>query len=533
MISHNFLKFVIFIVILHRTHQFNIAESFFYHFKFLPISNETFLTDCQLYRDPMEAIDVDHLLFRCTWDTSKDITRGVRDNATTLHCINELMINVQDVNMVKFENCSFPSFPHQLLHNFKHISVLDMTGLSLEVLRNGDIPILASGELGMPSLDLSNNNITRINNGVFYDQENIEVLSFNKNRLRFLNGKMFTGLFGLNSLNFAENEIVEVSPRTFYEMPKLRRLNLNGNRIETIGDFWFNEINKLRKLDLSDNHINKFNRSSFARLHHLKELNLSGNRIFKIAEKSFEWLLELEKLFLRDNRIRRMDGLWFGEPNSLTHLILSYNSIAELNSSDFVNLPQLKYLDLENNGLVEVPKGAFVDLQRLEELDLDHNHIRSICYTWFSANNSLWKLNLSYNKFTALEKGFFVRLANLTELDVSHSMVANIEAGLFVPHEKLQTLDLSHNRLRYINITALFAPAQRSMRYLNLDSNQLTQHLEVNEIRAALPRLMDVSIENNRFACKYLRKLDAEVDKRKGSTRYHTDFERSCSERIS
>lgn len=103
----------------------------------------------------------------------------------------------------------------------------------------------------MRKLDLQNNAIAYIDEGVFVDMGNLEVLDLSMNNLEVITMDMFEGLkksvgnvFTIKFYNFLI---------TLYFFFSLDRLKLNDNRLQTIESGAFSNLPSLSKVDLSEN----------------------------------------------------------------------------------------------------------------------------------------------------------------------------------------------------------------------------------------------------------------------------------------
>ncbi|XP_077992114.1 adhesion G protein-coupled receptor A3-like [Glandiceps talaboti] len=95
-------------------------------------------------------------------------------------------------------------------------------------------------------------------------------------------------------LDLSDNQITELQQDAFANVTSLERLDLSNNRISIIQPGAFNGLTSLKRLDLSQNKIGNLNNSMFVGLNNLERLNLSNNRIASISAGTFNGLENLQ-----------------------------------------------------------------------------------------------------------------------------------------------------------------------------------------------------------------------------------------------
>lgn len=505
------INFILLFNLLVLVHQFESVLS----------TNNT-ITECRTEQYVFDDIDR-RLILHCATNSSTDLTSAIHANAT-LNCANK-SIKVTDVQIIRLEKCEFSSIPHGLFRSFKTIRELDISDLSLKKLEKDDIVDLVKIGDDRVTLYLSNNKLIDIVNGTFDQQQALEYLYLDWNRLKHLNFAVFSGLSRLKYLNLAHNEIVEIPPEAFSQLMQLETIDLYDNQIDVIGEAWFPVENQLKQLNLYKNNIVELKRSHFKQFQSVIDLQLGDNEISVVPTQIFEDLTQLENLNLRSNHIRSVTGPWFSAHNQLINMYLANNSIVELTPSSFTHLHHLDYLDLQSNGIVHLPDGVFHPLTKLTFLNLDQNPIYSIGTFWFGTENNLAVLYASYNNITELKRRHFLDLTHLVILAVSHSNVGHIENETFYSTQKLTSLDLSHNCLKEFNVSALFTSTANVLSILNLDENQLMELSQ--QIDVILPELKRLSMEHNQFNCSYLKALEDTL-KERNQTNVYQIGRKSC-----
>ena len=111
---------------------------------------------------------------------------------------------------------------------------------------------------------------------------NLEVVQFQKNRLRYLNS-----LECLKNLKFVyldDNEIAKISTNDFNNLQDLFLIQLQNNKINTIETDAFKDLLQLLLLDLTNNVIEKIENNAFNNLPKLFLLDVSNNFIKNIHQ---------------------------------------------------------------------------------------------------------------------------------------------------------------------------------------------------------------------------------------------------------
>ena len=104
----------------------------------------------------------------------------------------------------------------------------------------------------------------------------------------------------LNSvvLDLSNNDISKIEENAFNNLPKLAVLSLNNNDISKIEENAFNNLPKLAVLSLNNNDISKIEENDFNNLPSLAGLSLMNNSISFVSGKAFANLQQLKQLLL-------------------------------------------------------------------------------------------------------------------------------------------------------------------------------------------------------------------------------------------
>lgn len=162
--------------------------------------------------------------------------------------------------------------------------------------------------VALQKLNLRDNNIISLKDGVFRNLNSLKTLILRGNRIKFLSADLLSGLTGLETLNLNENLIEEVELNAHEKAPFLEKLYLNDNRL---------------KLNFNDNRL-----TAISNFKYLKVLGLGGNEMPFIESTG------------------RFESFRMYQDLNVSHCNVSIIHNGSLN-----RIPHLKTLHLHNNPL--------------------------------------------------------------------------------------------------------------------------------------------------------------------------------------
>ncbi|XP_052792324.1 leucine-rich repeat-containing protein 24-like [Mya arenaria] len=137
-------------------------------------------------------------------------------------------------------------------------------------------------------LDLSNNQITQLEDNAFAKYEFLEVLHIHNNSLSRLEKRVFGRLHNVMYLDLSFNSLDQVPSTSFLDLRSLLTLSLLGNRITSIKADAFHGLSKLTNLYLSGNHIYSIHPRAFSGLRSLQQLELQNNALSQLNDSTFD-----------------------------------------------------------------------------------------------------------------------------------------------------------------------------------------------------------------------------------------------------
>jgi Leucine-rich repeat (LRR) protein len=403
------------------------------------------------------------------------------------------------------------------------------------------------------SLNLNENGIGHLVNGVFSNLTSIKILMIEKNELSALDTSLFSELKQLTLLTFDNNylEKIDLSELTLSlgnlvtlsmyqnnlklikssnsngsckQVNKIQDFNLYSNIITEIEPFSFACFGLLTKLDLWNQKLAYLSSSDiFYGLQSLIYLKLKVNSLTRIYSKTFIHLVKLKFLDLSYNELNYLDYDAFQGLSNLTELLLYENGLKILTSNLFKPLTKLSVLNLGYNKLISVEEKSLSGVgNSLKTLKMFSNRVEHLKSHFFTGLNELLFLYLEENQISSIEPETFKDLVNLTELYLAENCIATIDPSLFINMKKLNTLDLSYNvlvelkqrsfvflkqlkalnlgfnSLVKINFQKVFSTDNVVLlEKLNLDNNVINE-LDMNWF-TVLDRLTHLNLNNNNF----------------------------------
>ncbi|XP_076160334.1 insulin like growth factor binding protein acid labile subunit convoluted [Ptiloglossa arizonensis] len=376
----------------------------------------------------------------------------------------------------------------QMFNQLQFAELLDVSENFVTVVEK-----LSFKDLYLATVNLSRNEISKIEPGAFENCVNMTVLDLSRNKLDNiskysfdsatyatelqLSYNLFTALnqvplhnmTGLKILNVSHNLIHSVPRQTFPKLYELHTIDLSHNNLSEIHNAVFQTLFSLRFLNLSHNSMEKIKPSTFGPLPTLLELDMSYNRLNDVARGSLTRLPSCRSLTVRSNRLTKI----FQLPISLAHLEFSDNLLEEIPTVDvWPSMNALLSLDFSRNRLADNLKyGSFENLLTLRTLNLRSNNVTKPPWEALSTLSSLQYLYMQDNQLTELGKSAFGRLPIVFELNLANNRIWNVSSRAFEGLLQLLTLNLTGNDLDHIPNGAFQGLV--SLRTLDLSRNKL------------------------------------------------------------
>ncbi|XP_036058419.1 leucine-rich repeat-containing G-protein coupled receptor 6 isoform X4 [Onychomys torridus] len=324
-------------------------------------------------------------------------------------------------------------------------------------------------------LDLSMNNLTELQPGLFHHLRFLEELRLSGNHLSHIPGQAFSGLHSLKILMLQSNQLRGIPAEALWELPSLQSLRLDANLISLVPERSFEGLSSLRHLWLDDNALTEIPVRALNNLPALQAMTLALNHIRRIPDYAFQNLTSLVVLHLHNNRIQHVGTHSFEGLHNLETLDLNYNELQEFpvairtlgrlqelslnGATDIQEFPDLKgttsleILTLTRAGIRLLPPGMCQQLPRLRILELSHNQIEEL--PSLHRCQKLEEIGLQHNRIWKIGADTFSQLSSLQALDLSWNAIRAIHPEAFSTLHSLVKLDLTDNQLTTLPLAGL------------------------------------------------------------------------------
>lgn len=327
-------------------------------------------------------------------------------------------------------------------------------GKTLEIL-----PQTFYGLRELNELNLNDNNIRQLPEGVWCAMQNLQILNLTLNRIRSAESLGFSEkLCTLNGASGgAELQVLDVSFNELRALPdvwgasrlrRLQQLNLQHNNISSLANNALAGLSSLRILNLSYNHLETLPADAFAGNKELREIHLQGNELYDLPKGLLHRLEQLVVLDLSGNQLtsHHVDNSTFAGLIRLIVLNLANNALTRIGSKTFKELYFLQILDMRNNSIGHIEDGAFLPLYNLHTLNLAENRLHTLDNKIFNGLYVLTKLTLNNNLISIVETQAFRNCSDLKELDLSSNQLSEVPEAV-QDLSVLKTLDLGENQI--------------------------------------------------------------------------------------
>ncbi|CAH1380376.1 unnamed protein product [Tenebrio molitor] len=267
-------------------------------------------------------------------------------------------------------------------------------------------------------LDLANNSIVNVSDGIFSNLQDMETLVLSFNNIESLHPNAFEG-------QYLEGD--------WRPLKSLKKLDLDHNWIHTLDADIFEHTSRVEYLDLSHNPLGLLDihtTIAISSLVYLKSLDLSHTGLAALPDSFLHTPLYLSLLDLSGNSFDRVPKT-LADSHALTTLYFNNNPIVNLTSENgFPHISTMKVLHMNNMPkLVNISKGSMSKLWNLEELycfdniELVHIDKAALSSRRDDAEYETWpplkKLYLQNNKLTSIDMQVILNWKDLSDLDLT------------------------------------------------------------------------------------------------------------------
>ncbi|KAK5873321.1 hypothetical protein PBY51_018371 [Eleginops maclovinus] len=238
------------------------------------------------------------------------------------------------------------------------------------------------------------------------------------NGINTLSQEEFKGLGEMELLDLSQNELVEIPDGVFEMLSKLKNLDLSSNQITHISKDSFSGLVQLERLYLYANRIQSIHSEAFAGLQMLLELKLQQNQLTSLPSLQFPRLLLLD---LSHNTIPTLGPSDLQTPH-LEALKVSSLGLTSVDKDLIASLGNLHELDISTNQLTEVPAALQQDsLKGLIKLSLAANPLGELRVEHFQKLIGIQELDLSGLNLQGFSESFFQTFPRLVHLTAAEN----------------------------------------------------------------------------------------------------------------
>ncbi|KAL7424524.1 cysteinyl-tRNA synthetase [Cryptotrichosporon argae] len=267
-------------------------------------------------------------------------------------------------------------------------------------------------------------------------------LDFSCNRIAELESCALNEVTSLNALKVQNNKLTSL-PSYFAQMSSLKYLTISNNKFEQLPPVVC-QMSGLIDLDVSFNQITELP-SEMSNLKSLERLAMVGNEITTFP-KSFSTLVNLRQLDVRRNKLVDL-GPVYALP-ALETLRADSNDLVTLDAQIGA---RVKYFSVHHNSITRFTLAAQSGLQAvyaLTHLDLSHGKLSTLADSALADLVNLKYLNLNFNQFTRLPSTID-RLVNLEVFSVTDNALTDLPQG-FGKLQKLREINFHNNNVSLI-----------------------------------------------------------------------------------
>ncbi|CAH0764155.1 unnamed protein product [Diatraea saccharalis] len=355
-----------------------------------------------------------------------------------------------------------------IFDGFSQLKILDLSHNVIDYLEAGSF----EGLRNLSTLLISDNRLSEINRSLFRFTK-LNVLDLSRNRLQHIKASDFDKLQELTYLDLSDNTILSIENTVFYNMPSLQLLKLNKNSLQELGETYFANFTHLEYVDFSKNNLKKLPNNLF-KGNDISFFDIEGNNLEgSLSKGTFEGLKRVPKLDLSNQQLTSIEDYAFVGLDVITDLKLNKNKLQTLSINSFKKLTSLIMLDLSDNIIFDLSFDS-TDLINLRVLSLTNNFITNIQHEYFKGLSSLHFLHLSNNNVTNLNSISFNSLRELIQFDISgNPLNGTLETGTFNGLVALPILDISCTQLSVVKNGSFIGMAE--LKLLNISHSKIVE----------------------------------------------------------
>jgi hypothetical protein len=180
---------------------------------------------------------------------------------------------------------------------------------------------------------------------ILKDLKNLESCFLSRNETNVIVGE-FPNLENLITLDLTFNDISHLNQMVFFNLKSIKYLQLGCNKFADLQPGIFDSLTNLEELALNSNHLKKIRRGLFYSLVNLRSLFLYENDLVELDSDVFENLIQLKTLSLENNKLTELELRIFSQLDQLEFLNLKNNLLTSFDSKILAPLKNLRRLKI-------------------------------------------------------------------------------------------------------------------------------------------------------------------------------------------
>ena len=418
--------------------------------------------------------------------SSIDFDKTDLNNLQTLFLRNNRLVQIklehfQDLNSLEFLDLTGNSISQLEPNSFKSLRSLINLQISDNPLSGTLKTDTFGGLVSLPTLDISRNLLTVVQNSSFNGMIELKDLNMSRSKIKELQYNVFVYTGYLETLDLSYNEL-EIFFVNMTELVGLSTLLLNNNLIKSISSTSLHGLSRLTNINLAYNLIENIQNDSLVSLVDLTSLDLSYNEKLEFTQTLLNKTQSLNTLKL--SGIKTDIRFEPNDDSTISEVTISDAGIYNISSLNLCALTRLTNLVLRNNSVTRIEIGAFSGVSKLHYLDLSFNKISFIQPGAFKDSALLMSLNISHNSLSTVGYGIFRGLTYLNTLDMSYNNIKDLQSERFYEVQSLANLIADHNKITEINPEEF---AGTSLSKLSIGDNLLSCHVLVKFKKLGVP----------------------------------------------
>ena len=303
-------------------------------------------------------------------------------------------------------------------------------------------------------------------------------------------------LSALETLNLAGCRITDRACFLIGGLTALKELSLEWCRVDDGGVKRLVSLAKLEVLNLGYSSVTDAGVIHLAPLDKLRVIDLDSTQVGDDATKALEQWPDLEDVNLSDTAVGNLGLKRISKLTKLRKVQLSFSNVSDDGVMYLENSTSIRSLSLDSRMVTDEGLGYLAKLKDMEELDLFGARITDVGAKMLRHMPRLKTLELCGGGITDVGvKHIGDACAELTLLNLGQNFrITDAAVPSLLRLEKLGSLNLQYSRITNEGVSQL--SRLTNLTALALKGCNRVSHAAVEELRAKMPRLSEVGLDN-------------------------------------